>query len=174
MHRLFSQWVPRPCLPGYRGARPAPLSQCTAFVAADSFSAIAKLLRDLESKLGGTLNAFEVMWADFYETILGASDRHTSPIEKGHDFYALIEARGGDQAEDANRFEQMLGDEDPEKRARSARAVEPGKGYRLMLSSMMHNHNEMFSSRVGMNRLIVPVSPESYYLPGRRIVRGCY
>jgi FAD/FMN-containing dehydrogenase len=90
--------------------RPAPRSQCTAFVAADSFAAISRLLRDLESKLGGTLNAFEVMWADFYETILAASNRHTSPVEKGHPFYALIEARGGDQAEDANRFEQVLGD----------------------------------------------------------------
>ncbi len=90
--------------------RPAPRSQCTAFVAADSFAAIATLLRDLESKLGGTLNAFEVMWADFYETILAASNRHTSPVEMGHDFYALIEARGGDQAEDASRFEQVLGE----------------------------------------------------------------
>ena len=90
--------------------RPAPRSQCTAFIAADSFAAVSTLLRDLESKLGGTLNAFEVMWADFYETILAASDRHTMPVEKGHPFYALIEARGGDQAEDTRRFEQVLGD----------------------------------------------------------------
>lgn len=90
--------------------RPAPRSQCTAFVAADSFANVSTLLRNLESRLGGTLNAFEVMWDDFYETILGASNRHASPVERGHAFYALIEARGGDQAEDAARFEQALGE----------------------------------------------------------------
>jgi FAD/FMN-containing dehydrogenase len=90
--------------------RPAPRSQCTAFVAADSFAVISRLLRELESKLGGTLNAFEVMWEDFYETILAASNRHTSPVERGHPFYALIEARGGDQAKDGSRFEQVLGE----------------------------------------------------------------
>jgi FAD/FMN-containing dehydrogenase len=90
--------------------RPAFRSRCTAFVAADSFANVSTLLRDLESRLGGTLNAFEVMWADFYETILSASDRHATPVEKGHAFYALIEARGGDQDEDASRFEKVLGD----------------------------------------------------------------
>lgn len=90
--------------------RPAFRSQCTAFVAAGSFASVSALLRDLESRLGGTLNAFEVMWADFYDTILGASGRHTPPVERGHAFYALIEARGGDQHGDASRFEKVLGD----------------------------------------------------------------
>jgi FAD/FMN-containing dehydrogenase len=90
--------------------RPAFRSQCTAFVTADSFANVSALLRNLESRLGGTLTAFEVMWADFYDTILGASDSHTPPVERGHAFYALIEARGGDQHEDANRFEEVLGD----------------------------------------------------------------
>lgn len=90
--------------------RPAFRSQCTAFVAADSFANVSTLLRDLESRLGGTLNAFEVMWADFFDTILGASNRHATPVEKGHAFYALIEARGGDQDNDASCFEKVLGD----------------------------------------------------------------
>jgi len=89
--------------------RPAARSLNTAFVAADSFAAVSTLLRELESNLGGTLHAFEVMWADFYTTILGASDRHTPPVGKGHPFYALIEARGGSQEHDSKRFEQVLG-----------------------------------------------------------------
>jgi FAD/FMN-containing dehydrogenase len=90
--------------------RPAFRSQSTAFVAAGSFVAIAETLRKLESRLGGTLSAFEVMWADFYDTILGASGRHVPPVEKGHPFYALIEARGGDSDEDSKRFQQVLQD----------------------------------------------------------------
>jgi FAD/FMN-containing dehydrogenase len=88
--------------------RPAPRSQNSAFVAADDFASIITLLRDLQSRLGGTLNAFELMWADFYDAILAASGRHTPPVEKGHAFYALIEARGGHRDDDARRFENVL------------------------------------------------------------------
>jgi FAD/FMN-containing dehydrogenase len=90
--------------------RPSPRSLNTAFAAVEDFTRIPLVLRELESKLGGTLNAFEVMWADFYEVILGASARHTPPVATGYAFYALIEARGGNQHDDAARFEQALHD----------------------------------------------------------------
>jgi FAD/FMN-containing dehydrogenase len=88
--------------------RPAPRSQCTAFVAIENFDCVAMLLNELGSKLGGTLNSFEVMWADFYETILDASDQHTPPLARGYPYYVLIETRGGSQEEDEARFESVL------------------------------------------------------------------
>jgi FAD/FMN-containing dehydrogenase len=88
--------------------RPAPRSQCTAFVALEKFDCVANLLNELGGKLGGTLNSFEVMWADFYETILAASTRHSPPVASGYPFYVLVETRGGDQQEDSARFENIL------------------------------------------------------------------
>ncbi len=90
--------------------RPALRSQNTAFVATNDFENIPVLLRDLSSSLGGTLSAFEVMWSDFYDTVMGASDRHTPPIVQEHPYYILIEARGGDQEGDAQRFQESLGE----------------------------------------------------------------
>ncbi len=88
--------------------RPALRSQNSAFAAVDDFTRIPRLLRELTSALGGTLTAFEVMWADFYDTILAASDRHTPPVPQGHPYYVLIEARGGDQVGDEERFQAAL------------------------------------------------------------------
>lgn len=88
--------------------RPAMRSQNTALVALDEFAKVPELLRHCGSHLGGTLSAFEVLWSDFYDTILDASDEHTAPVPQGHPFYVLIEATGGEQAADETRFEATL------------------------------------------------------------------
>jgi len=90
--------------------RPALRSQNTAFVAVDSFEKIPALLRHFGSALGGTLSAFEVLWHDFYRTIVVETGRHQLPVADGQPFYVLIEARGGDQQADAERFEAALED----------------------------------------------------------------
>lgn len=90
--------------------RPALRSQNTAFVAIDEYSRVPALLKELGSSLGGAVTAFEVMWADFYNTIVAESGRHRPPLPSGHPFYVLIETRGGDQAVDAERFEAALGE----------------------------------------------------------------
>ena len=61
------------------------------------------------SALGGTLSAFEVLWKDFYDTVVVNRDRHAPPVEAGYPWYVLIEARGGEQTEDEARFESALG-----------------------------------------------------------------
>jgi FAD/FMN-containing dehydrogenase len=57
--------------------RPAPRSTNTALVAIDSFEKVGTFLRDMDSALGGTLSSFEVLWNDFYQTIVDGSGRHT-------------------------------------------------------------------------------------------------
>jgi FAD/FMN-containing dehydrogenase len=79
-------------------------SQNTALVALNDFDRIPELLHHCGSELGGTMSAFEVMWSDFYTTIIGASDRHTPPLPADYAFYILIEATGGDQSGDEARF----------------------------------------------------------------------
>lgn len=88
--------------------RPMLRSQNTAFVAVDDYSLIPLLLKELGSALGGALSAFEVLWADFYDTVVDGTGRHTPPLASGHPFYVLIEARGGHQHADAERFQETL------------------------------------------------------------------
>lgn len=88
--------------------RPALRSQNTAFVAVDDYKNVPVLLKHLGSALGGTLSAFEVLWQDFYDTVVVNTDRHAAPLEAGHPWYVLIEARGGEQDEDEARFQRAL------------------------------------------------------------------
>jgi FAD/FMN-containing dehydrogenase len=88
--------------------RPALRSQNTAFVAVDDYANVPVLLKHLGSSLGGTLSAFEVLWQDFYDTVVVNTDRHPPPVAAGHPWYVLIEARGGEQDEDEARFQRAL------------------------------------------------------------------
>jgi len=88
--------------------RPKARSQNTAFVAVDGFQALPQLLRGVERGLGGSLSAFEVMWEDFYRLVTTEPALGKPPVAYGHPYYVLIEALGGDQEEDANRFERVL------------------------------------------------------------------
>jgi FAD/FMN-containing dehydrogenase len=88
--------------------RPKPASQNTAFLAVDAFAPLPRLLRRLESGLGGTLSAFEAMWPDFYQLVTTPPAKGRPPLPYGHSHYVLIEALGADQAEDSARFERVL------------------------------------------------------------------
>ncbi len=88
--------------------RPALRSRNTAFVAVDDYANVPVLLKHLGSSLGGSLTAFEVLWEDFYDTVVVERDRHPPPVEAGYPWYVLIEARGGKQEEDAERFQAAL------------------------------------------------------------------
>jgi FAD/FMN-containing dehydrogenase len=90
--------------------RPKPASQTAAFVAVDGFAKLPRLLRRVENGLGGALSAFEVMWSDFYELVTTPPATGIAPVAHGHPYYVLIEAMGGDQADDEARFERVLGE----------------------------------------------------------------
>jgi FAD/FMN-containing dehydrogenase len=89
--------------------RPKPNSQQTAIVAVSEFSAMPRLLNDLNRRLGGAVTAFEAMWSDFYELITVGAGR-TPPVATDYPFYVLVEAMGGDEAGDQERFEAALGE----------------------------------------------------------------
>ena len=88
--------------------RPLPRSQNTALLAVESFDKLWKILQTMDSALGGTLSAFEVMWNDFYQLIVVEGEKHTRPMDPTHAFYVLLEAKGGSEQEDRNRFESAL------------------------------------------------------------------
>ena len=90
--------------------RPLPRSENTALLAVDDFGRVARLLRWLDERTGGTLSSFEVMWPEFYEYITREGHLHTPPLPHGQAFYVLVQTLGSDPEADAERFEAVLGD----------------------------------------------------------------
>jgi FAD/FMN-containing dehydrogenase len=88
--------------------RSKPTSQNTAYLAVDGFERLPKLLRTLETGLGGGLSAFEVMWPEFYDLVTTPPTQGQPPLARGYPYYVLVEALGGDEAADAERFERIL------------------------------------------------------------------
>jgi len=88
--------------------RPLPRSCNTALVAIDHFDRVAGFLGAMDSALGGTLSAFEVLWNDFYQTVVGDGSEHIPPLGSSHNFYVLLESTGGHQESDRLRFEGAL------------------------------------------------------------------
>jgi FAD/FMN-containing dehydrogenase len=89
--------------------RPRLTTQNVAFVAADSFTQVVQTLRALEARLGGQLSAFEVMWSDFYDLVTTSPAVGRLVLPRGHRYYILVEALGGNAAHDSGSFESALG-----------------------------------------------------------------
>ncbi|WP_297695274.1 FAD-binding oxidoreductase [Phenylobacterium sp.] len=85
-----------------------PAAQNTGFLAVDGFEALPKLLRRMDSELGGALSAFEVMWPEFYELVTTEPAAGRPILPPGHAFYVLVEALGADPEADGERFEAVL------------------------------------------------------------------
>lgn len=88
--------------------RSAPLTEHTALLALRDVAAVARLLQVLDSRLGGTLTAFEAMWRSHYELAV-ESGGHRWVLPAGYPFYVLVESRGGNEAADGAAFESALG-----------------------------------------------------------------
>jgi FAD/FMN-containing dehydrogenase len=88
--------------------RPRPRSRNTALVAIENFDQLGRFLHDMDSALGGTLSAFEVMWNDFYRLVVTDGGHHGQPLRGSHGFYVLIESTGGHEDTDKTQFEDAL------------------------------------------------------------------
>lgn len=85
-----------------------PRSQDVAFVALNGFDAVTAFLKHMDSSLGGTLSAFEVMWREFYELVTSAPASSVPPLPHGHPYYVLVESLGAEQEHDSARFVAAL------------------------------------------------------------------
>ena len=57
------------------------------------------LLKHLDSALGGTLSAFELMWNNFYRLVTTPPALNSPPMSQDYPYYVLIEAIGSDAAQ---------------------------------------------------------------------------
>ena len=79
-----------------------------AFVALDSFDAVARFLKHMDRSLGGTLSAFEVLWQSFYRLVTTAPALGKPPLLQDYPYYVLVESQGSDPALDTQRFLQAM------------------------------------------------------------------
>ena len=89
--------------------QPLPASQNVAFLGVRSFEQLPRLLRRLQTELGGALSAFEVMWDDYYQLVTTEPARGRPILAERYPYYVLVEASGADAAEMEARFEAVLG-----------------------------------------------------------------
>ena len=87
---------------------PAPKTRNTAMVTAASFDCVAQLLVGLNTQLGGSLSAFEVLWSEYYTLVTTPPAGSRAPLPQGQPFYALVESHGVDEHYDDERFERAL------------------------------------------------------------------
>jgi FAD/FMN-containing dehydrogenase len=87
---------------------PKPAARHDALVAAPGFEAVTALLQSVQSGLGGSLSAFEVMWGDYYRAVTGDGG-HRAPLSRDYPLYVVLQCEGTDPAQDAKRFEAVLG-----------------------------------------------------------------
>lgn len=80
----------------------------TALVACPSFEAVTGLLARMDSALGGSLAAFEVMWQSHYRLLTEESGRHNPPLPMGSPFYVILESLGSDGQSHAAQFSRAL------------------------------------------------------------------
>ena len=103
--------------------RPACMTRETALLACTDFAQIPRLLALLDSRLGGTLTAFELMWNDYYSLV--AAERQ--PLPRDYAYYVLVEAQGNDADSDAECFLAAIQTALAEKAAVDAMLAQSGR-----------------------------------------------
>ena len=88
--------------------REAPLSQNTGLVAIENLDSVIRFLKIVDSRLGGNMSAFEVMWHEFYKMVVDPKEISTNPLNPDYPYYVLVEALGSDQMKDEDHFESIL------------------------------------------------------------------
>ena len=88
--------------------REAPLSQNTGLVAIEDLDSVIRFLKIVDSKLGGNMSAFEVMWNEFYKMVVDPKEKSSIPLNPDYPYYVLVEALGSDQMKDEEHFELIL------------------------------------------------------------------
>jgi len=85
-------------------------SRATALCALSNFDDTVALLGKSQRRLAGSLSAFEVMWAPYFDFVTEHVAGCDSPFEKRHPVYALVEVEGTDDKADGERLEMLLGE----------------------------------------------------------------
>jgi FAD/FMN-containing dehydrogenase len=86
---------------------PKPGCTVSALCALPDYASVVRLLGAARRGLGPLLSAFEVMWPNYLEMVVGQMGVR-SPVRAGDGICVLVEAQGTDEALDGPRFEAWL------------------------------------------------------------------
>ena len=75
--------------------------------ASNSFDAVVRILKSMQSDLAGTLSAYEVMWNGYFHSVT-QEGAHVAPMTRDHPYYVLAEAEGVNPDADDQRFQTLL------------------------------------------------------------------
>jgi FAD/FMN-containing dehydrogenase len=89
---------------------PALPAKTAAIVAVSDFDACVSLLHSLQGRLGGSLSAFEAMWASYFDCVISRLEKLRSPFDTGYPLYILVQSEGTDHDSDRERLETILGE----------------------------------------------------------------
>lgn len=128
--------------------RSLPLSQDMAFVGVNNFTQVTEFLNDVDRNLGGTLSAFEVLWKDYYQLVTTPPAQGKPPLTSDYNYFILLEAMGGDQDADHERFVNTLG-----------KALEEGLIEDAVIAKSQSDRDAMWAIRddVGQMGQILPI-----------------
>jgi FAD/FMN-containing dehydrogenase len=88
---------------------PRPQSANSALLAVPDFDAVRTVLSSLRRELVGGPSAFEVMWADYWQSVAATRARLGLSLDGAHAYFVLVEHEGFDDALDSERFAAALG-----------------------------------------------------------------
>lgn len=86
---------------------PLPKSRQTVLLATESFDGVVNVLKTMQADLAGTLNAYEVMWNNYFSSVT-VEGAHSSPVSREYPYYVLVEAEGAEPDADEQRFQKVL------------------------------------------------------------------
>jgi FAD/FMN-containing dehydrogenase len=129
---------------------PQPSSRQTALVGLASFGEVIAFLQHVRQKLGGTISAFEVMWASYFEQQL----RHrgmSGPFDDRYSHYVVLESEGSNPGRDASDFEGAL-----------ASALEDGLLKDAVIAKSDKERTELWSLREDLEAVLHGDQPYGY------------
>jgi FAD/FMN-containing dehydrogenase len=83
-------------------------SKVTALCALPGLGEAVELLHSLQARLGGSLSAFEAMWASYFHYVLAHAAGTESPFDREFPLYVLVEVEGTDDSTERARLEAAL------------------------------------------------------------------
>ncbi|WMS45010.1 FAD-binding oxidoreductase [Acuticoccus sp. MNP-M23] len=87
---------------------PQPVSTLAAVCGVADYGRVLALLAGARKRLGPSLSAFEVMWADYWEVAARRVPNVRDPLEGDHPFHVLVELQGSDEDIDGQRFQSWI------------------------------------------------------------------
>lgn len=88
--------------------REKPKSRNCAFIGLEEYEQVTKLLKFIDTGLGGKLSCFELLWRSAYEALTSPPSLQKPPLPYNYKYYVLIESLGSQQEQDYEELKNLM------------------------------------------------------------------